>query len=477
MDGVPLSHLWEFLRQHGLQQHAVNLIRHGVHSVEGIQHQSAQLVADGMSESDVGQLLACIHPERPQLERGRADLPSLQHNAQTASFTLALVAAQPDNRKRALDELDRDILARSSEPAQVSRLKTYRALCGAPFPLSVENIRCYAASLKAGGYRSAYLYFQAAVNHQLWFLREPVHPLLRSTIKDVVRSIKRGLGPSRLKEGFDVFALASLVDADDADPFDFQRPAHLVDVCILGCWFMLREIELAGAFRQHLTLDHDEIRLLIPVHKTATAGSLTSRSLRCPCRTIVHRLCPWHTAERHLIRLTSMSGIRPGSPSPLMPDRNGNVVTKAMAGISVYHEGEEHHKLPRFGGHAMRVSGAMVLANAQVPVYLIQLLGRWSSSAVERYIQNAPLTSVPSVPGGVLGQQDMSLPLAFSGSSAATPTLTPSPSTPAPVLQTVVQQVEDPEVDLHSGHYAAGTSIHERVDQHSRGHPHIEGKE
>ena len=453
--GGPISQLWAFLRAHGLQHLAVDLVRHRVHSVESIAHNASQLVEAGMREADVSQLLECIQPSRSQNPRGRSDLPPIRPNGQRASFTLALVAAEPNNRKRSLEDLDRDILARSTEPAQVSRLRTYRAICSAwgiaAFPLSVENIRCCAASLKAGRYRSASLYLQAAVNHQLRFLREPVHPLLRSTIKDVVRSIKRGLGPSRLKEGFDVFALTSIVDVDDDSPFDFRRPSHLVDVCILGCWYMLREIELAGAYRQHLTIEADEVRLLIPVHKTATSGTLTQRSLRCPCSTIIHRLCPWHAAERHLIRLNGMK-VQSTSVFPLMPDSNGQVISKAtfvealrdlltLAGVSVWMEVDEGHRLSRFGGHALRVSGAMMLANAQVPLYLIQLLQRWSSSAVERYVQCAPLTTVPSVPTGVLSGQDIGLPSALMSSSATTPSATPNPGTPGMVVQ---QQVVQP---------------------------------
>ena len=229
--GVPLSHLWDFLRSHGLQHLAVELVRHGVHSMEGIAHNASQLVEAGMKESDVGQLLECIQPARHQNSRGRSDLPPLQQNGQRASFTLALVAAQPNNRKRSLDELDKDILARSSEPAQASRLRTYRAICTAwgiaAFPVSVENIRCCAAC------------------------------------------------------------------------------------------------------RQHLTIEADEVRLLIPVHNTAaTCGTLTHRSLRCPCSAIVHRLCPWHAAERHLIRLNAMQ-VHSSSVFPLMPDVQGHVVTKA----------------------------------------------------------------------------------------------------------------------------------------------------
>ena len=449
MEGNDLSSLWDFLRQRNLQELAVDLIRHGVRSRQDILLRAPALVQHGMSEADVSRLLAGLHTDRPIRTPGRSDLPVQHPGGQRASLTLALVAAQPNNRKRSLDALDRDILSRTSQPAQESRLRTFRAICAAwevaPFPLSVESVRCCAASLKAGGYRSASLYMQAAINHQIRYLREPIHPLIRATIRDAVRSIRRGLGPSRLKEGFDVFALASAVDVDDQDPFDCTRHAHLADACIVASWFMLREIEVAGALRHHLTLEGEEVRLLIPIHKTSTMGSLTSRALRCPCRVVVHRLCPWHASERHLVRLNSSPSRGSRTTSPLLPDRHGGVMTKVAfvaalrdllqhVGIQVHVETDEGKKIPRFGGHSLRVSGAMMLASAQVPLHLIQLLGRWSSSAVERYTQNAPLVTLPSLPAGVFRQEDVSLPPAVHtprGINPATPGLAPAPSTPS----------------------------------------------
>ena len=111
---------------------------------------------------------------------------------------------------------------------------------------------------------------------------------------------------------------------------------------------------------------------------------------------IVHRLCPWHAAERHLIRLNAGERTTADRSSPLVPDRQGGVLTKAAlvnllrdvlqhVGIRVYIEADDGRHIPRFGGHSLRVSGAMMLAAARVPVHLIQLMGRWSSSAVERY--------------------------------------------------------------------------------------------
>ena len=318
----PLAQLWQHLRDHGLQDLAVPLIRHGVRSIDDISRMSAELGTYGISDSEIARLLASLQQERTPLETRRGDLPVVQEFGRRASFTLALVAAQPNNRKRALDELDRDILARSTQPSQESRVRTYRALCAAwqvePFPISIESIRSFAASMKAGFYRSAALYFQAVVNFQLRFLREPVHPLLRSTIRDVTRSVKRGLGPAKLKEGFDVFALANLIDPDDSDPFDALNVHHFADLLIIGCWFMLREIEVAGAVSQHLTLHGTEVQLTLPVHKTAADGNMAIRTLRCPCKAIIHKLCPWHAAERHLIRLAGRVDSRASRLPPSM---------------------------------------------------------------------------------------------------------------------------------------------------------------
>lgn len=412
-----LASLWQHLRDHGLQRLAVVLIQHEVRSVDDIHRLSTHLLSNGISDSEMAQLLASTRQERDTAIRERADLPMIQPFGRRASFTLALNAAQPNNRKRALDELDRDILARSSQPSQESRVRTYRALCAAwqvdPFPMTIESIRCAGASMKAGFYRSSNLYFQSAVNYQLRFLREPVHPLLRATIRDVNRSIKRGLGPSKLKEGFDVFSMAALIDPEDSSPFDALNVHHFADVVIIGSWFMMREIEIAGAVSPHLSLHGLEVQLALPVHKTSTDGNMTLRSLRCPCKVILHKLCPWHAAERHLIRLCARRDGRTQHRQPLVPAEDGRVLSKfrfiellrntlRAAGISLTVATEDGPELHRFGGHALRVSGAMMLAGAGVPVQMVQMLGRWSSSAVERYVQASPMVAVPSIPGEVL---------------------------------------------------------------------------
>ena len=140
-------------------------------------------------------------------------------------------------------------------------------------------------------------------------------------------------------------------------------------------------------------------------------------------------LCPVHAAARHLSRLRALG---PGSSAPgrrLFPSATGGAVRKrdavaalrlalGAAGIPTTTQVAPDKVVQVFGGHVARVSGAQFLAAAGVPVATIQLLGRWSSNAIERYIQKAPLLAAPSVPLALLGAQ---LPPATSAGQAGAP--------------------------------------------------------
>ena len=50
-----------------------------------------------------------------------------------------------------------------------------------------------------------------------------------------------------------------------------------------------------------------------------------------------------------------------------------------------------------FGGHSLRVSGAQWLARSGVPLALIQLMARWSSNVISRYVAKVPLETISNV--------------------------------------------------------------------------------
>ena len=105
-------------------------------------------------------------------------------------------------------------------------------------------------------------------------------------------------------------------------------------------------------------------------------------------------MCPAHAALRHISRLRAAGlWLRGG---PLFPDAAGGTWAKGdavllfrrvllAAGVALTTVDHEGHVVQLFAGHAARVAGAAWLASRGVPTPIIQLLGRWSSTTVERY--------------------------------------------------------------------------------------------
>ena len=203
----------------------------------------------------------------------------------------------------------------------------------------------------------------------------------------------RGLPGCRLKQAFDLADLATLVERDVvAGSFDMNILPHAVDIVVLATWFMLREIEIAGARIKDVEVTPAAVSLDIPLHKTAQGGQqeLTRRSFRCVCSTAAQPLCPRCAADRHVRRLDRAE---PGAY--LFPGAGGQQRTKletaelfnmvlSAAGLQTIYTDTAGRKRFIFGGHAARVAGATFLALRGVPVAVIQLIGRWSSTAVER---------------------------------------------------------------------------------------------
>lgn len=422
MEASKISQLWDALRKSSQESLAPRLVGHGIRSIDDIVCHLDVLTADGIQQ---WQLETIIATQAPQLEvepvRERSDFPA-PFKGKRASLAHALEAAAPNNRKKSLEALDFDMLSRSSNPSMESRVRTYQAICAAweisPWPLSPTNIRCVAASFKMGGYRSAAVYFSAVTSYQLRHLRTEVDGISRRCIKDCVRSIRRGLGVTALKDAFDARLLVNISVVDDTIPFNFAEVGHLRDASLIAIWFMLREIEFSNAKLSHLTLIGDEVQLTLPLHKTDSYGRLTTRSLRCCCRIRRSTLCPWHAAERHLVRVSLHRHLRGGDQFPLFPTEEGRTPSKYLVinafrkliselGIPIDRIDPQGRSVARFGGHVMRVSGAQMLASSGIHIQLVQLLGRWSSQAIERYVQESHMTQVPNIPSEVLVGDDL----------------------------------------------------------------------
>ena len=402
--------LWDRLRATGLHDLAPVLFEHGVREVRDIMPNAGALLLSGVEAWKLEAIVRGRLETTLALPAGRQDHP-VAAVRQKASWAAALEAALPQNRQAALDDLQAAVLAATTRPAVESRLKAWRELSAAwerpPFPVNTELVRCVGASLRAGGYHSCSQYFSAATSHQLRTLALPIGEETRFVIRDTIRAIKRGLGPASLKDAFDFEVLRELVKLEESlRAFDVRDLAATVDLCIVCAWYMLREIEVSNARAHHLYLtEPDSVHLLLPVSKTESQGSLTVRTYVCVCRARREPLCPFHSAKRHLERLR-LAGVDSSASNYLFPGQDGEPLKKFQvvqliervlraAGVETTRPDEAGRQAPRFSGHTLRVSGTQYLAALNVPLAQIQLQGRWSSRAIDRYVQLAPLLRLP----------------------------------------------------------------------------------
>ncbi|CAE7417574.1 DNMT3A, partial [Symbiodinium microadriaticum] len=155
-----------------------------------------------------------------------------------------------------------------------------------------------------------------------------------------------------------------------------------------------------------------EVTIMLPVQKNDSRGMLSSRTLKCACRAAVQALCPFHAMKRHLTRLSNSGREAVSSRAPLFPGEDGHVISKdsfvnlirsTLQACDVETTKEyEGQVLQRFTGHIVRVSGAQWLHNLGVPLQMLQVLGRWSSLTILRYLQSAPLQVLPEVASAAL---------------------------------------------------------------------------
>ena len=91
---------------------------------------------------------------------------------------------------------------------------------------------------------------------------------------------------------------------------------------------------------------------------------------------------------------------RPALQLPLFPSRHGHPVTKDRMTATIVECArllrsplENADRTARVSGHTLRPTGAQGLARAGLDTWSIQLIGRWGSTAVTGYIQEATVSA------------------------------------------------------------------------------------
>ena len=362
----------------------------------------------------------------------RSDLPVVHPYARGSMQRISL-EGQAGSFESVDDAFLEDRYARTSRAPIESRWKTWQRLCAArsldPLPLTQEKIFKVGALLKEGKYRSSAQYFSVAKQRH----REAEYAwtdALDLAVQQAVRSISRGLGPARPKR--DLFVDRAPSNLDDqlrAAYARLQVPAEhqFAEPCAvmaMALWFLLRGIEVANVRCTDVHLNRGDrlVRLCLPVSKTDPGAKGCERSHVCICKPVHDSgcrstcppevmftqlqtcsctggrqpLCPFHGALRLAI------GIRRSrqwssdtflfSGSQTAPSKRQVARLAQVAGYCLHNDASEEwmfSQLEDWAEHAFRVAGAQLLARSMVPLPTIQMLGRWGSMAVMRYVQEA----------------------------------------------------------------------------------------
>ena len=329
------------------------------------------------------------------------------------------------------EEFKKNFFAESSRRSRESKrrevLELAKLVCPDKpvIPLHREVVEGVAAAMKRAEMKSG---FQYLVELKLLHVEAGFDlsaPLLR-TFDLCKKSLERGKGP--VKRAAEV----KIVDLEDH--LKKQRcqkkswPEWPALSFLWGAVWMLREIELRKMKGHHVRLieDQKQVSIWIPVSKCDQKGEGVRRTLACCGKSPCTVTCPWSLSKEILAKSKKIRSL------------GDTTLVKSCLGASVSKAGMIAAWKKCFGeditGHSPRRSGAMHYVRAGLQIQELAFLGRWRSSVVLNYAEEAlqetavriPSTPAPLTPAYIAPQ-------------------TPSPhasSTPTPVPCTPAGQVE-----------------------------------
>ena len=274
-------------------------------------------------------------PPEQQLVVHRLEAPQVLPYS-TGSLQDALtIATSPERRALALQALHQNMWAASSTRPRSAREELWHRIGLAanfsdPFQITVESLLTITSILVAAHYRSTPSILSQAI---ATFRRRGGEwtPQLELARQDALRAAKRGLGPPRHAAPFPMLRIPDL--PDNSEPWVSKGPIGPRNCLSIGCWWLLREIELTNLRLQDVTHLGTNVTLNITVSKTDTAGEGTSRTHTCMCGSLqgaptltTTTPCPACTVLRQHRIVSQFPNA--STTTPLCPTVSGEVVLK-----------------------------------------------------------------------------------------------------------------------------------------------------
>ena len=285
---------------------------------------------------------------------------------------------------------DAMLSTRGAAPSN-SRVRTLTKLAvsvgfDALLPLDKHMIRVISGAMRKAGYSSLdqYLDLAKAVHQGNDF---PWPGSLERYFQRAKNAAVLGIGPCKRAGLVDVDALHNIID-DPGAVMD-GSPLYVGRMAAIGIWWLLREIELSLLrIRQVVVRPDEQISWLnLGVTKKDIRGDGCSRGHHCTCGSDVvpNNLCPVHILIRQLQTRSAMCA---GPEDPLFGTLSGDVASKEAVVASLRNTLTPAGK-EEISGHSLRRTGAQWFVTHDVSDAMVEWFGRWSSSAMRAYIQDA----------------------------------------------------------------------------------------
>ena len=432
-DAMPFKEILEWMQSKNMIHLAPAVAKLGVQNLQQLKEiDRTTLQARQWSLGDIDILMNLLHEHNvphaiQNLPVPRRDFPKLEPR-QRGSLKRALEAALPNCQRERIESLEDDFYSNSSKPSQQSLFTTWSRVAAAwqlpPIPITRQLLLAVGASMKYAGYRSPKNYFYKAAQVHREVLQQDLPPHLHLLLQKILRSITRGQGPTPFKDSFELELFHIPLPRSGLPRHGnwFSDRFASRDITIIACWWMLRGIEAAAAKLHHIWYHETNLTkfayFTLPVQKNDPTGQCVSRGHPCICRSgSPNLLCPYHAIIRHTKRLTQLFPAPNLDQIPFIPTDAGEFPSKQdilkifssaieLTSTPLTRPGPNGEPLPRFGEHVCRVSGAQFLSRMGYSLEAIQLIGRWGSDAVKRYIQEAPLAATLSNPQNPIPEAD-----------------------------------------------------------------------
>ena len=330
------------------------------------------------------------------------------------------VAASEDLMRQARINYGELVYAKSTAIAKESKARLVVQIAEArnlePFPLTPAVIGEVAAVLRAADFASGATYLSEAKQVHLrkgydW------DSSLDLAMQDAERALTRALGPV-VKAAEIPPKLWRLWQQAGRGGFvrSQMQPQAGPELWGMGSAFLLRETELAHLLMGSVALDLEkrEVTLLLSMSKTDPGGKGARRTRSCVCsyppEDEGESDCPFHATlaviaertkvlrgsgyeEEELKEFTVVGQV--GCPA-LMVTKEAMIaalrkdVEEACKAVDLAKHRLTPPNLDRVTGHSLRRSGAKdAVKRHGLPLAMVQWLGRWGSSAVQGYVEDA----------------------------------------------------------------------------------------